>query len=145
MSCVLRASGANFDVDAFLRTSPLDPLTVFHRREAKFPTSSATQRISEHSGMNISVSTREFSDLDGQIADAIRFLSANGEELRRLRDFPGLERMDLDFPVEDRDVVFQRDAFAYQLLLLLGGLHIGLEVSRYPAPSQTDSPPRSKA
>jgi len=29
MSCVLRASGANFDVDSFLNDSSLDALTYF--------------------------------------------------------------------------------------------------------------------
>jgi hypothetical protein len=85
--------------------------------------------------MKVSVSTREISDLSGQVEDAVGFLRENEQELRRLRNFPGLERMDLDFPVEDRDVVFQRDAFPYPLLSLLGGLHIGLIVSRYPARS----------
>jgi hypothetical protein len=89
--------------------------------------------------MHVSVSTREFSDLTGQIADAIEFLSKNGRELKRLRDFPGLERMDLDFPIEDRDVVYQRDGFPPQLLSLLGGLRIGLVVSRYPVPSRTEA------
>jgi hypothetical protein len=83
--------------------------------------------------MNVSVSTREFSDLRGQIEDAVGFLSDNKEEMRRLRDFPGLEGMDLDFPVEDRDSVRQSDAFPPQLLSLLGDLRIGLVVSRYPA------------
>jgi hypothetical protein len=85
--------------------------------------------------MKVSVSTREISDLSGRVEDAVGFLTENEQELRRLRDFPGLERMELDFPVEDRDLVFQRDAFPYQLLSLLGGLHIGLIVSRYPAHS----------
>jgi|ERR1700733_13053113 hypothetical protein len=138
MSCVLRASGANFDVDEFLKTSSLDALTAFHRGELQFPSSSVTRK-SESSGMNVSVSTREFSDLRGQIKDAIEFLSKNDRELRRLHDFPGLERMDLDFPVEDRDVVYQRDAFPHKLLSLLGGLGIGLIVSRYPAHSGVEN------
>ena len=132
MSCVLRASGINFDVDSFLKNSSLRGLTVFRRGEVHFPNSTVTQYVSEYSGMNVSVSTREFSDLKGQLEDAVGFLSVNGCELRLLRDFPGLERMDLDFPVEDRDVVFQRDVFPPQLLMLLGGLRIGLVVSRYP-------------
>ncbi|MGA9552558.1 MAG: hypothetical protein WBR30_09910, partial [Candidatus Sulfotelmatobacter sp.] len=82
----------------------------------------------------VGVSNREFSDLKGQVEDAVGFLKENDHELKRLRDFPGLERMDLDFPIEDRDVVFQRDAFPYQLLTLLGSLHIGLIVSRHPMP-----------
>jgi hypothetical protein len=78
-------------------------------------------------------------DLRGQIEDAIEFLSRNDRELKRLRDFPGLQRMDLDFPIEDRDVVYQRDAFPHKLLSLLGGLHIGLIVSRYPAHSGVEN------
>ncbi len=132
MSCVLRASGANFDVDEFLKISSLDALTAFRPGAVQFPTSSVTRRT-DYSGMNVSVSTREFSDLNGLVDDAVGFLQENDRELRRLRDFPGLERMDLEFPVEDRDLVFQRDAFPHQLLSLLGELRIGLIVSRYPA------------
>ncbi len=84
--------------------------------------------------MNISVSGREFSDLGGQIEDAIQFLAENGKELRRLRDFSGVEGIELDFPVEDRDVVFQRDTFPNKLLALMADIGIGLTVSRYPAP-----------
>jgi hypothetical protein len=134
MSCVLRATGTNFDVDEFLKTSSLDALAAFHRGEVQSPSSSVTRK-SDCSGMNVSVSTRDVSDLRGQIEDAIEFLSKNDRELKRLRDFPGLQRMDLDFPIEDRDVVYQRDAFPHKLLSLLGELGIGLIVSRYPAHS----------
>jgi len=132
MSCVLRARGPHFDVDAFLKASSLDALTAFHRGEAQFEASSVSRRGS-CSGMNISVSTRESSDLKGLVGDAIRFLTDNGAELRRLRDFPGSQRMDLDFPVEARDQVFQSDSFPPHLLSLLGELRIGLVVSRSPA------------
>jgi hypothetical protein len=134
MSCVLRASGTYFDVDEFLKTSTLDVLTAFRRGAVPLPTLSITRK-SEYSGMSVSVSTREFSDLNGQIEDAISFLSENDQELKRLRNFPGLERMDLDFPIEDREVVYQRDAFPAQLLSLLGRLRIGLVISRYPIPA----------
>src|SRR5260370_9405452 len=128
MSCVLRAYGANFDVDFFLKDSLLKPLIVYHCGKPRFPNS----RRDEVSGMNIRVSIREFSDLRGQIDDAIRFLSNNDQELQRLRDFPGLEEMELDFPIEERDVAVQSDAFPAQMLSLLGGLRISLVVSRYP-------------
>lgn len=134
MSCVLRASGTYFDVDEFLKTSTLDVLTAFHRGEGRFSTSSVTRR-SEQAGMTVIVSTREFSDLSGEIEDAIAFLKHNDQELRRLRDFPGLQRMEMDFPIEDRDTVYQRDAFPHELLLLLGNLRIGLMISRHPSPT----------
>jgi len=87
--------------------------------------------------MNVSVSAREFSDLTGQIEDAIQFLIDNAQELNRLRDFPGLERIEVDFPVADRDVAVQRDAFPNQLISLLGKLRIGLVVSHYPPPASS--------
>jgi hypothetical protein len=137
MSCVLRASGTNFDVDSFLRDSCLDALTIFHRGEVQFPKLTTPQRIREYSGMNVSVSTREFSDLNGQREQMLsNFSHAMTRNLRRLRDFPGVERIDLDFPVEARDVIFQSDAFPPRLLSLLGGLCIGLVVSRYPVHSE---------
>jgi len=134
MSCVLRARGANFDVDLFLKGFLLEPSIVYHRGKPRFPNSSCPDEVS---GMNVSVSTCEFSDLTGQVDDAIRFVSNNDQELQRLRDFPGLEEMELDFPVEERDVAVQSDAFPAQMLSLLGSLRIGLVVSRYPA---TDDP-----
>ena len=130
MSCVLRAYGANFDVDSFLKDCLLEPEIVYHRGKPRFPNSS--RRLDEVSGMNISVSTCEFSDLRGQIDDAIQFLSDNDQGLQCLRDFPGFEEMELDFPIEERDVAVQSDAFPPQLLSLLGALRIGLVVSRYP-------------
>jgi hypothetical protein len=132
MSCVLRASGKNFDVDEFLKTSSLDALTAFHRGAAQFPASSVTRRC-DHSGMKVSVSSRESSDLRGQVKDAVGFLIDNNQELKRLRDSPGVERIDLDFQVEDREMVFQSDAFPPDLLSLLGELRIGLVISRSPA------------
>jgi len=89
--------------------------------------------------MNVSVSVREFSDLPRQIEDAVRFLSNNSDELKRLRNFPGVERLELDFPVEDRDVAVQSDLFPARLLLLMGDLRIGLTVSHYP-PSPSSAP-----
>ena len=134
MSCVLRISGEVFDVDDFLKSSPLKALIVVHRGDARGQGASAVGVRHERSGMNISVITREFSDLSGQIEDAIQFLSDNTQELQRLRDFPGVEKIELDFPIEDRAVVFQSDVFRPQLLKPMGDLSIGLVVSRYPVP-----------
>jgi len=89
--------------------------------------------------MNVSVSEREFSDLAGQIKDAIQFLAENAQELTRLRDYAGLEGLEVDFPVEDRDVAAQTDAFPAELMSLLGKLRIGLAVSRYPPPAGSSS------
>jgi hypothetical protein len=132
MSCVLRAYGAEFDVDAFLRSSGLSPLIVYRRGEPRSSTG-RPQRVEERSGINLSASAREFSDLRGQIEDAVQFLTDNGSEIRRLRRFPGVEGLVLDFPVEDRNAFVVTNEFPAKLLLLLGNLDIDLALSTYPA------------
>jgi hypothetical protein len=119
-----------------MRDSTLEPLVVYHRGEPRAPASNPIGPMHRNSGLNVSVSKHEFSDLVGQIEDAIKFLICNAQEMRRLRDFPGLEGMELDFPVEDRDVAVQRDRFPPELMALLGELRIGLAVSHYPPPDR---------
>ena len=116
---------------SFLRGSALKPLIVFHRGQPRFPGS----KVEEQSGMNVSVSEREFSDLSGQINDAIQFLAEHANELARLGNYPGVQRIDLDFPIVDRDVAFQSDSFPAALLSQMGELQIGLVISRYPPTS----------
>lgn len=134
MGCVLRVWGKAFDVDAFLKESSFRPLTIWHIGESQLPASNPAGRRQQHSGMHISVSEREFSDLSGQIRDAVSFLQTYHGELLRLKDFPGNEGAALDFPVEDRDVAVQCDSFPPELLVLLGNLRIMLAISRYPTP-----------
>lgn len=129
MSCVLRATGREFDVETFLQGSSLKPLIVYHRGQQRFP-GSKTQP-DEYSGMNVSVSEREFSDLSNQIEDALQFLFRNTSELQRLRDFPGVERLELDFPVEDREAFVLPYAFPCELIWLMGTLKMSLVVSQY--------------
>ncbi len=125
MGCVLRVWGKSFDVDAFLKASSFKPLTIWHTGESQLPASNPAGRRQQHSGMHISVSEREFSDLSGQIKDAISFLQTYHGELLRLKDFP----------VEDRDAAVQCDSFPPELLVLLGNLRIMLAISRYPIPT----------
>lgn len=133
MSCVLRVSGCSFDVDSFLSRSSFEPLIIFRRGQRRFQSSAIPAE--EESGINVSVSEREFSDLQGQVTDAIRFLSENASELTRLRSLDGVEQMALDFPIQSRDVAVQRDYFPAALLALICELQIALIVSKYPEPS----------
>ena len=70
--CTLRVSGAQFDVDAFLETSPFSPAGVFRRGEPRMPATQPDGKVREVSGMNISVSDASWSDLAAQVTDAER-------------------------------------------------------------------------
>jgi hypothetical protein len=126
MSCVLRASGTEFDPEAFLADSELTADPIYRRGEPR-----PGEGTWQSSGFHVGVSDAELSDLAGQIRDAVRFLSRHEEELQRLGRFEGVESVCLDFAIEGRDVAVQSDVFDAELLWRAGALDIDLVVSRY--------------
>ena len=132
--CVLRASGRGFDVDTFLAASSLDICAVHRTGEPRL-TSQPDGPRTEASGFNANVSARESSDLPEQVRDATSFLAENEQELRRLRSFPGVDGLELDFAVELRigvTAVTQSDRLPANLLLAAGRLGIDIVISLYP-------------
>lgn len=129
--CTLRIGGTNLDVDALLRAVPLQAAAIHRKGEPRFSKKPEGRR-NESSVVNVGVSNAEFSDLSGQVADAIAFLRDHAEELRTARLFDGVEHLVFDFAIEERDVFAQSDVFPAPLLALLGNLGIDLEVTRYP-------------
>src|SRR6476661_4973569 len=138
--CVLRAGGPDFDVDTFLATSPFEICGVRRKGELRFRSKPDGPRNSS-SGFNADVSTKEWSDLAGQIQDAKGFLSENAEELRRLRSFPGVAGVEMDYPIELRigrnEIVVQSDRLPADMLLAAGELGIDIVISLYP-PAEDD-------
>jgi hypothetical protein len=132
MSCVLRADGSDFLVDRFLEGSELTPCTVYRMGEPRFTAIRSQGKVHESSGFHVSVSDSDFDNLHGQIQDAISFLEKNKVELERLRTFPGVERLTLDFGIARRDISAQYDYFPPELLYLAGSLGVGIELSQYP-------------
>jgi hypothetical protein len=124
--CVLRADGDSFEPREFLLLSTLDPCNVFRKGERKSETTTW-----HSSGLTVPVSECEFDDFEGQIRDAISFLTVHKDELWRLRSFPGVDEVELDFPVHRRDVFVQSQSFPSELVALAGELGLGLELSIY--------------
>jgi len=91
--------------------------------------------------MNVAISDASWGDLPAQVVDAERFLRDNREEIRRLRAFPGVEGITLDFPIELRigkSVWAQSDRFPASLVTIAGELGLNLELSIYPPPEEDD-------
>jgi hypothetical protein len=135
MSAVLRATGRDFDVDAFLPASTLNACGVHRRGEPRFPGKQTDSRQHERSEMNIVASFNEFTK---QVAEATTFLLAHKDEIRRLVTFPGVETVTLDFGIERRDVVVQSDHLPAALIRVAGALGLSLELSQYPPPDAKD-------
>ena len=132
MSAVLRASGPDFDVDAFVADCSWNIAKVFHRSEALLPKTQLNGRKREESGLNVVISEAGFHQFAEQLQDAVEFLTGSAAEVRRLVTFPGVTDVVLDFGVAWRDVAAQSDQFPAELVRLAGASGIALELSHYP-------------
>jgi hypothetical protein len=127
MSCVMRADGSSFDIDAFCASTSLDVIARHRAGESRRPGAGPSTR----SSINVRVSDADFANLPEQVDDAVGFLEAYADEVRRLVAFPGVEDVTLDFGVKRRDVAAQSDSFPARLVSLAGGLGVGITVSQY--------------
>ncbi len=136
--CVLRATGSTFAVDEFLAKSSLQPITVFHQGQKQSSKSRPMNASGFHAG--------GFSNLQGQIADAVQFVEQNQDELSRLVRFPGVENVSVDFGIEERNVAAQSERFPPNLLRMLGSLGIFLEFNLYPCqkPAERGNAPQNE-
>ncbi len=132
MSAVLRAYGADFDVDAFLTGCTLHVCAVKRRGEPVAPTSRPDGRRHERSGVHVSASNADFEEFLRQVEEATAFLRAEFEQIRRLCQFPGVEDVTLDFGIVRRDVAVQCDYLPPELVRVAGALGLGIEMSQYP-------------
>ena len=123
LCCVLRASGSDFDVEAFLDDSPLEPCSVWHRGETR-----SRDRVHNDSGFNLDIGSGEVS---AQIAGVVQFMIAHDVEMRRLCSCTSIEII-LDFAIARRDVFVQCDSFPATLIRLAGSLGLGIELTQYP-------------
>jgi len=129
MGCVLKAYGADFQVDRFLEASELTPCVVRRRGEPFFTGGNPQGKVSDVSRVHIVVSEADFDNLPDQIQDTISFLEQHRGELARLCKFPDVEGVFLDFGIDRRDVAVQYDDFPAELLYLAGSLGISIRVS----------------
>jgi hypothetical protein len=146
LAAVLRASGSDFDVDAFVADCNWNVARAFRRGEVLLKTQ-PDGRKREESGLNVVVSEAGFHAFAGQLKDAVEFLTENAAEVRRLVGFSGVTAVVLDFGIAWRDVVAQSDQFPAELVRLAGASGIALKLSHYPVSDgdrSVDNPPADR-
>ena len=150
MSAVIKAIGVRFDVDAFLVGCTLPVCTSYRRGDRKFG-GAPDNPIETYSGVHLVASVADFADFSKQETDATDFLRLHVEQLRRLRWFPGVESVTLDFGIERRNLFVQCNAFSPELVALTAALGFGIRLLIYPgsheAPPdiQSEAPPNADA
>jgi hypothetical protein len=133
MSAVLRAYGADFDVDTFLAACTLQVVAVKRRGEPVSPATQPDGRRHERSGVHVAASDASLEEFPRQAQETTEFLRTEFEQIRRLCAFPGVEDVTLDFGIARRDVAVQCDFLPPELVRLAGSLGLGIEISHYPA------------
>ena len=138
MSCMLRASGDNFDVDAFLSTCALEPVAIFKKGEPRFKASQPDGPKLQSSGLNFEASAADFSELEIQMEDALLFLQEQHAFITGLREFPGVESVCLDFGAEIHPPGWCSFNIPSKLMLACGSLGVSLKLSVYPIEEEID-------
>jgi hypothetical protein len=136
MPCVLRACGKNFDVDSFLAVTKLHPIAVW-RRGQKFKRKVGGRMSCRNSGFSCDVSNRGFNQLQAQIKDAKEFIKFLRRDLKKLKTFPGVEEMELDFgitnrPLSNKNIIVQGEVFPAELAQLAGSVGLNIAITLYP-------------
>jgi hypothetical protein len=132
----LRVSGSTFDARAFLQRSRIHAYEVWREGEPRRAGPKRLGLMHDSDGFKADVSTRAWTDLAGQVEDAIAFLEEYRGDLQVLIRTPGVARVWLDFPFAVPDTgepPFLQSVFLPPgLLSLAGGLGVAIEVSIYP-------------
>ncbi len=124
--CVLRASGAKFDVDAFLKSSPFKADVVYRKGQRRRPASRGAQVAS---GFNVVISDSD--DPQEQVQKALAFVHKNRDELLRLVRFGGIDDVILDLACPQKEFVARTARLPAELLTAAGALGIDIDVSFY--------------
>jgi hypothetical protein len=139
MSALLRASGTDFDVDAFLADSSFIAKVVYRKGEPRYPANDPEGRKNDRSGINIEVSGVDFDNVELQFKEAFYFMRDHADELSRLRDFDGVEDLCIDFGAEIHPPGYSSFRFPFPLLGMAGKFNVDLELSVYPTDSEDET------
>lgn len=137
--CVLRVTSSRKTLSDYFSKAKL-PYYDIHDKGDLIKYGRKKNEPHAYSGFKSDVSNKEWNDLPGQIADAVRFLRRHKKDLKKLcNDFKVCD-IRLDFPIElriGRKIFGQFDFLPPKLISLAGELQIGIEISLYSVSKNT--------
>jgi hypothetical protein len=122
------------------RHANLNRLQSSGRASLVFPASQPEGPRNTSSAVNFEASGADFSDLKLQMEEALDFVREHEGFITRLREFPGVEGLALDFGAEIHPQGCSSFNFGSELLLAFGTLGISLELSVYPVEDDDAQP-----
>lgn len=128
MSCILRVSGEDLDIEALLSNVPIAPYRIWKKGDAR----TLRGMVHKDSGANFMVSKAEMDEFPRQAIDATIFLENNAALIARMAAFSSVQEIVLDFGVS----LHEGNAAQYchlspKLIQLAASSCIALEISHY--------------
>lgn len=136
MSCILRVSGSNLDVEALLSLVDLKPDRVWRCGEPR-RASKPEGRRHDHSGATFVASNADFCEFDKQVDEATSYLERHCQQMASMASFEGVQDTTLDFGIELRDVAIHSDVLPVRFLKAAAEAGVSVELSHYPC-SETE-------
>ena len=131
MSCILRISGEDFDVDDFILQSKISPYNKFYKDTPKIKSKPEGEKT-KSSGCSMEVSSADFDNFKQQVQDAINYLNNYQQELQYINTTPKIQYAVLGFGVEyDPNKFTQTQYLPTELLKFSADLGISIEISIY--------------
>ena len=128
MSCILRISGEELNIDKMLQSSSLTYDQVWRKGEP----CSIVGKLNTHSGVQFVVSDADFEDFIIQRSDAIKFLEKNTDAILKMVQFPNVQNNTLDFGVSITEGnVAVMSYLSPELIGLAAKCGLGVEISCY--------------
>ena len=141
MSCILRFSAPDCDVDAIISSLNLETDDIYRQGEPK-----EIRRLGlfKKSGFHIVASEAGFDEFKSQVSETTAFVKANFSQLIKLgeiaHELPESVFL-FDFGINTRmfDVGFQYDYFPAELIILVGKIGAGIKLSQYPPSDEQET------
>jgi hypothetical protein len=129
--CILKIYSDSMSFEHFSETTSL-PILGFQVKGR--PVRARSDRTYESHRLSIDVSDKDWSDFDGQVADAISFLADHEQELIDLLKSHEATNAFLDFPLYsrlDENIINQNDHLPRELIVLAGRIGLGIGMAIY--------------
>lgn len=137
MSCILRVSGAELNVDALLSIVDMKPDQIWRRGEPR-RTGDPDAKRHARSGATFLASDAGFDEFRQQLDEATRYLETHCRQIASMASFDGVQDATLDFGIELRDVAIHIDFLPLRFLKAAAEAGISVELSHYPGSEEKD-------
>ncbi|MFY0254333.1 hypothetical protein ACDQ55_10310 [Chitinophaga sp. 30R24] len=131
MPCNLIIAGKNFDISSFLSATRLRVVKKRNKGEPRFPLRPNGEKL-PYSFLTIKTSKADFTDLNTQVKDILRYLKRHRDQLLRIKKTKGIDQISLDFGIEFSSGKSSMQIFMpVELVSLAAEFGISIQVSVY--------------